>query len=181
MLGYGTDLRAFAAFSQGSLVRHGASRSSYGAPPEENTFFGAPLLIAAGLIIVWLWRRRVAVRALTAVALVFVVLSLGRTVTFGGRTVLRRGPMSVLGHLPVFDSAVPTRFGLALIPVVAILLAFSVHAAAAAAIRRLAAVRLGAGARRGPAADRAHPPAGRTRRTGPRVLHQRAMAPVRAR
>ena len=132
VLAYGTDLRAFAAFSQGSLVRHGASRSSYGVPPEENTFFGPPLLIAVGLIIAWLWRRRVAVRALTAVALVFVVLSLGRTVTFGGRTVARRGPMSVLGHLPLFNSAVPTRFGLALIPVVAILLAFSVHAAAAA-------------------------------------------------
>jgi hypothetical protein len=131
VLRYGTDLRAFAAFSQGSLVRHGASRSSYGVPPEENTFFGAPLLIAAGLIITWLWRRRVAVRALTAVALVFAVLSLGRTVAFGGRTVLHRGPMSVLGHLPLFNSAVATRFGLALIPVVAILLAFSVHAAAA--------------------------------------------------
>lgn len=131
VLAYGTDLRAFAAFSQTSLVRHGASRSSYGVPPEENTFFGPPLLIAIGLIVAWLWRARVAVRALTAVALVFVVLSLGRTVTFGGRTVVRRGPTSVLGHLPLFNSAVPTRFGLALIPVVAILLAFSVQAAAA--------------------------------------------------
>ena len=132
VLGYGTDLRAFAAFAQLSLVRHGASHSSYGAPPEENTFFGAPLLIATGLIVVWLWRRRVAVRALTAVALVFFLLSLGRTVVVGGRVVLARGPMSLLGNLPVFDSAIPTRFGLALIPVVAILLAFSVCAAASA-------------------------------------------------
>ena len=131
VLRYGTDLRAFAAFSQGSLVRHGASRSSYGVPPEENTFFGPPLLLAAGLIVAWLWRRRVAVRALTAVAVVFAVLSLGHTVTFGNRTVLHRGPMSVLGHLPLFNTAVPTRFGLALIPVVAILLAFSVQAASA--------------------------------------------------
>jgi hypothetical protein len=129
VLGYGTDLRAFAAFSQLSLVRHGASHSSYGAPPEENTFFGAPLLIAVGLVVVWL-RRRVAVRALAAVALVFAVLSLGRTVVIGGRTVLHDGPMSLLDHLQLFDSVVPTRFGLALIPVIAILLAFSVQAAA---------------------------------------------------
>ena len=132
VLGYGTDLRAFTAFSQSSLVRHGASDSSYGAPPEENTFFGAPLLIATGVIVVWLWRRRVAVRALTVVALVFAVLSLGRTVVAGGHTVLRHGPMSVLDHLPLFDSVVPTRFGLALIPVMAVLLAFSVRAAATA-------------------------------------------------
>ena len=132
VLGYGTDLRAFAAFSQWSLVRHGASHSSYGAPPEENTFFGAPLLIAVGLIVVWRWRRQVAVRALTAVALVFAVLSLGRTVVIGGHTVLQHGPMSLLDHIQLFDSVVPTRFGLALIPVIAILLAFSVRAAATA-------------------------------------------------
>jgi hypothetical protein len=132
VLGYGTDLRAFTAFSQSALVRHGASHSSYGAPPEENTFFGAPLLIATGVIVIWLWRRRVAVRALTVVALVFAVLSLGRTVMAGGHAVLPHGPMSVLDHLPLFDSVVPTRFGLALIPVVAVLLAFSVRAAATA-------------------------------------------------
>ena len=40
--------------------------------------------------------------------------------------------MSVLDHLPVFDSVVPTRFGLALIPVIAILVGFSVQAAATA-------------------------------------------------
>jgi hypothetical protein len=132
VLGYGTDVRAFAAFAESSLVRHGASHSSYGGPPEENTFFGAPLLIATGVIVAWLWRRQVAVRALTVVALVFAVLSLGRTVRVGGHTVLPHGPMSVLDHLQLFDSVVPTRFGLALIPVVAVLLAFSVRAAATA-------------------------------------------------
>jgi hypothetical protein len=132
ILRYGTDLRAFAAFPQSSLVRHGASHSSYGGPPEENTFFGAPLLIVVGLIVAWLWRQVVAVRALTVVALVFAVLSLGQTVKIGGRTVLRHGPMSVLDHVQLFDSVVPTRFGLALIPVIAILLAFSVRAAATA-------------------------------------------------
>src|SRR5580692_9064527 len=132
VLGYGTDLRAFTAFSRSSLVRHGASVSSYGGPPEENTFFGGPLLIATGLIVVWLWRRRVAVRALTVVALVFAVLSLGQTVKFGGHTVLQHGPMSLLDHLQLFDSVVPTRFGLALIPLIAIMLAFSVDAAATA-------------------------------------------------
>lgn len=136
VLGYGTDLRAFAAFSQSSLVRHGASHSTYGAVPEENTFFGAPLLIAVGLIVVWLGRR-VTVRALTAVALVFFLLSLGRTVVAGDRTVFDHGPMSLLGNLPLFDSMLPTRFGLALIPVVAILLAFSVSAAAATSDIRL--------------------------------------------
>ncbi len=135
VLGYGTDLRAFASFSHLSLVRHGASDSTYAPLPEENTFFGAPLLITVGVIVVWLWRR-VAVRALTVVVLVFFLLSLGRTVVVGGRTVLHQGPMSLL-KLPLFNSVVPTRFGLALIPVVAILLAFSVRAAATTSDVRL--------------------------------------------
>jgi hypothetical protein len=136
VLAYGTNLRAFPAFSQLSLVRHGASYSSYGVPPEENTFLGAPLLIVAGLIVAWLWRR-VAVRALAIVALVFAVLSLGRTVKIGNRTLFHHGPMSLLGKLPLFNNVVPTRFGLALIPVIAILLAFSVRAAATAPDARL--------------------------------------------
>lgn len=70
-------------------------------------FFGGPLLIAVGLIVILLWRRQVAVRALTVVALVFAVLSLGRTVKVGGRTVLQHGPMSLLDHLQLFDSVVP--------------------------------------------------------------------------
>jgi hypothetical protein len=36
VLGYGTDLRAFTAFSESALVRYGASYSSYGAPPERT-------------------------------------------------------------------------------------------------------------------------------------------------
>jgi hypothetical protein len=136
VLGYGTNLRAFPAFSQLSLVRHGASHSTYGAPPEENTFFGVPLLIVVGLIVAWLWRQA-AVRALAAVALVFAVLSLGRTVKIGDRTLFHHGPMSLLGRLPLFNNVVPTRLGLALIPVIAILLAFSVRAAATASDARL--------------------------------------------
>jgi hypothetical protein len=135
-LGYGTDLRAFAAFSHLSLVRHGASNSTYSLLTEENTYFGGPLLIVVGVLVVWLWRQ-VAVRAMTAVALVFILLSLGTTVAIDGRTVLHYGPMSLLDKLPLFDSVVPTRFGLALIPVIAILLAFSVRAAATTSDARL--------------------------------------------
>jgi hypothetical protein len=137
VLAFGANLRAFAAFSQTSLVRHGASRASYVGPPEQNSFFGAPLLIVAGVIVAWLWRRRVAVRALTAVALVAFLLSLGTSVVIGDRTVLHRAPMSLLDKLPLFNDVVPSRFGLALIPVIAILLAFSVCAAASASDARL--------------------------------------------
>ena len=156
------------------------SASKYGAPPEENTFFGAPLLIAVGSTGSGCGGGGSRVRALTVVALVFAVLSLGRTVVAGGHTVLRHRPMSVPDHLQLFDSVVPTRFGLALIPVVAVLLSFSVRAAATACHVRVrygwAVVLVAALLPIAPTPVLAAHAA-----SVPRVLHQRTVAPVRAR
>jgi len=125
VLGYGTDLASYPAFAKLSLVGQAAADANLAPNPEENTFFGWPLLIAVGLIVVWLWRR-VAVRALAIVALVFFVLSLGAVVKVRGHEVLHTTPWGVLDKLPLFDSVVPVRLGLVLIPIVGLLLVFAV-------------------------------------------------------
>ncbi len=122
---YGADLASYPAFPKLSLA-HGDGTIS--PMPEENTFFGAPLLDALAVILVWLWRL-VAVRALALVGTVFFVLSLGATVTFHARVLLTDAPWGWLDHLPLFDSVLPIRLGLVVVPVVALLLAFSVEAA----------------------------------------------------
>ena len=125
VLGYGTDLASYPAFAKLSLIGQAAADANLAPNPEENTFFGWPLLIAIGLIVALLWRR-VAVRALAIVALVFFVLSLGTVVKVRGHEVLHTTPWGILDKLPLFDSVVPVRLGLVLIPVVAALLAFAV-------------------------------------------------------
>jgi hypothetical protein len=122
---YGADLGSYPAFPKLSLA-HGDGTVS--PQPEENTHFGAPLLVALTVIVVWLWRR-VTVRALALVGVVFFVLSLGSTANFHGKPVLPHAPWSWLSHLPLFDSVLPIRLGLVLVPVIAILLALSVEAA----------------------------------------------------
>ena len=88
MLTYGADLATTRPF-RSCRSRTGPTLAPQ---PEQNTFFGWPLLLVLLAIVVWLWRR-VAVRALALVAAVFAVLSLGATATWHGRPVLtpRRG------------------------------------------------------------------------------------------
>jgi hypothetical protein len=124
VLGYGADLASYPAFAKLSLVGQAAADANLAPNPEENTFFGWPLLILLLVTVVWLWRR-VAVRALAVVAVVLVVLSLGAAVNYRGHEVLRPAPWGWLDKLPLFDSVVPVRLGLVLIPVFAILLALA--------------------------------------------------------
>ena len=126
--GYGTDLASYPAFPKLSLA-HGAG--TLAPQPEENTFFGWPLLLVLLATVVWLWRRP-AVRALALVGVLFGALSLGPHVVYHGHEVLGHAPWRLVGGLPLFDNVVPIRLGLVLIPVVAVLLALAVDAAVAA-------------------------------------------------
>jgi hypothetical protein len=130
VLGYGADLASYPAFAKLSLVGQAAGDANLAPNPEENTFLGWPLLLALLVIVVLLWRR-VAVRALAIVALIFMILSLGATANYRGHAVLTSTPWRWLDKLPLFDSVVPVRLGLVVIPVVAVLLAFAVDAVAA--------------------------------------------------
>jgi hypothetical protein len=123
------DLAAFAALpylSVGRLVGpwgHLAPNLS-----EETTFYGPALLVLAIVCLVVLWRNTT-VRALSITGIVFALLCLGPVLKWEG---IRTGfpmPYAALTRLPIFDSALPARFALMLIPVVGILLALGLDRA----------------------------------------------------
>ncbi|MFI7574285.1 hypothetical protein [Micromonospora sp. NPDC049497] len=131
--GYSTDLASFVAYSRESLA--GDERSAKGLaknPTEENAFFGWPLVVLVVALVWWL-RRDVVVRGLAAAGLLFGVLSLGREIQVNGRGTGVAAPWALLENLPVLHSVVPTRWALAITPVVGLLLAY-----AAERVRRLA-------------------------------------------
>jgi hypothetical protein len=114
-------------------------------PAEQNSFLGWPMVIVAVAIALVLWRRSPSVRALTVVGLVFAYASLGDRVTVSNPAVSY--PYSLWSHLehaPIFNSVLPTRLALVVLPVVGLLFAHGVA-------RALDALRPGV---RGPAADR---------------------------
>jgi hypothetical protein len=125
------DLASFPAFPYLSLARLAGLWRHNLAPnyTEETAFFGPVLVVLAVLCMVKLWRR-VEVRALALTGLVFALFSLGPRLRFNG--VLHshiRLPFVLLWHLPVFDSALPERLVLVVIPVIGVLLALALDRA----------------------------------------------------
>ncbi|WP_240943717.1 hypothetical protein [Micromonospora thermarum] len=122
--GYSTDLASFVAYSRESLA--GDQRSATGLaknPTEENAFFGWPLVVLVVALVWWL-RRDPVVRGLAVLALLFAVLSLGREIQFNGRGTGIPAPWAALENLPILHSVVPTRWSLAITPIIGLLLAY---------------------------------------------------------
>ncbi|MFF5217735.1 hypothetical protein [Micromonospora sp. NPDC000442] len=132
--GYSTDLASFFAYSRESLA--GDARGAAGLaknPTEENAFFGWPLVILV-MALVWWLRRNAVVIGLAVLGLLFAVLSLGREIRFDRRGTGVPGPWALLEDLPVLHSVVPTRWALAITPIIGLILAYG-----AEKVRELAA------------------------------------------
>jgi hypothetical protein len=127
------DILGFAAFPQRSLAGlAGLGTSLAPNPTEENSFLGVPLLILAVFSLGLLWRwsepgRRATIRALAVTAVVFGVLSWGPRVKFDGKVTDIPLPYALLGKLPLFNAALPSRLALIVPPVLGILLAYTVE------------------------------------------------------
>lgn len=96
---------------------------------EETAFFGPVLAVVVLWFVVRFWRR-VEVRALALTGMVFVILSLGPRLRFWGhvhRSI--RLPFVLLWHLPIFNTALPERLALIVIPIVGVLLALALDRA----------------------------------------------------
>lgn len=123
---YQLDLASFGTYARQSLAGHDAVAGQLSPnPTEENSFFGLPLLVICAVVVVWQWRRPL-VRALAGCGLVFAALSLGNEIRVAGTETGLPGPYRLLVQLPLVDLAVPARFPLICVPVVAMLVAISV-------------------------------------------------------
>jgi hypothetical protein len=103
-------------------------------PTEETTFFG-PLLLALIVVCFVVLRRHHMTRALAVTAAVFAVLALGPRLHVAAHQTGVPLPYAAVARLPVFDSALPARFALMLIPIVGLLLAFALDRALGLATR----------------------------------------------
>ncbi|HSF97830.1 MAG TPA: glycosyl transferase, partial [Ornithinibacter sp.] len=112
---------------------------------EENSFFGIPLLLAAVAVVIALWRRPV-VQALGAVVFVTCWLSLGEEVVVRGTATGVPGPWAVLGHVPLLENVLPTRFALIAVPALGALLAIGAEEVRRAVSRRAGSAGAGLGA-----------------------------------
>lgn len=98
-------------------------------PTEENSFFGLPLLVLAVAAFVLLWRRT-EVKGLALTAGVFALLSLGPELRWLGRLTGVWMPEALVGKLPVFNAALPSRLALIVAPIIGLMLAWLITALA---------------------------------------------------
>jgi hypothetical protein len=128
--GFGADLASFTAYARRSIAGNTVTASRLAQnPAEENAFFGWGMVILFLGLVVWM-RKRPAVVTLAGIALFFTAMSLGPTIVINGRSTGVSGPWGLLHSVPVLNSAVPTRWAMAIAPVVAIVLAFGCQRAA---------------------------------------------------
>jgi len=118
---FSADLASFWAYSPLSwATTDGAERLTTG-PAEYNTFLGWALIAVTAGCVIWLIRKPL-VLASAAAAVVMAALSLGPDVVVNGTRTDTTGPYQLLLGVPVIDGALPMRFALALIPLIATIL-----------------------------------------------------------
>jgi hypothetical protein len=159
---YRLPLVSFVTLPSQSLF--GSPNPTLSHPAEENSFLGWAMVAVVAAIVILLWRRQPAVRALAVVGVVFAYASLGDRISVSNPELSY--PYSLWSHLqslPVFNSILPTRLALVVLPVVGLLFAYGIASARAALRSR-------------PRPERPEPPdriAGR-RRSSVRVLDRAA-------
>ncbi|WP_228817068.1 glycosyl transferase [Nocardia transvalensis] len=133
----GNDLKALVQFpseSLGGLFAPGQYVAIN--PTEENAYFGWPLLVLVAVTTVLLWRNNGGarsphriVRAAASVIVVFGVLSLGQMATLGKQPLGVSLPWKWLDRVPLLNTVLETRFSMAAIPAIAIILALATERA----------------------------------------------------
>lgn len=142
---FSADLSSWWTLSPLSVVGSDESARLTTGPAEYNTFLGWPLLLVAAASAMWVGRRRL-VFACVVAGLVMGALSLGPEVVLGGTRTAIPGPYALISGLPVVDGALPMRFALALLPIIATLLVLAVDRAlrSTGRARRLVPLAVGA-------------------------------------
>ncbi|MEV4631554.1 hypothetical protein AB0J90_35325 [Micromonospora sp. NPDC049523] len=129
---FSADLASWVAISPLSIAGSDEAARLTTGPAEYNTFLGWPLLLVTLAAVVWLLRypaRRPLLIAVTVSGVLMAALSLGPDLVVNGERTSVPGPYSLLLGLPVVDGALPMRFALALIPLVATVLVLALDRA----------------------------------------------------
>lgn len=125
---FSADLASWPAISPLSVTGAPENAGLTTGPAEYNTFLGWPLLLLAVVCAAWLVRRPLTIACVVA-AVTMASLSLGPEIVINGERSELSGPYSLLLGLPVVDGALPMRFALAVVPLIATVLVLAIDRA----------------------------------------------------
>ncbi|SFB28447.1 hypothetical protein SAMN05216266_107238 [Amycolatopsis marina] len=123
----GNDVAAFTAFATESAAGNPETARELSINrTEENAFFGWPLVLLMIFVTVWLWRDAVA-RAVAVSMWMLAWISTGVLLTIDGTVTSIPGPWLGMARLPLLESVLESRFALACVPLIGILLALATY------------------------------------------------------
>ncbi len=125
---YFADIASYAVFSPLSLAGSESAARLASGHTELNTYLGLPLLVVLLACMIWS-RRSAAVLAASATSLIMIYLSFGPYLTLNTERTGWPSLYNRIAHLPVIDGALPSRYALALIPLIGLILAITIDAA----------------------------------------------------
>jgi hypothetical protein len=125
---YSADLASWGAFSPLSIAGSKDAADLATSPAEYNAFLGWPLLVVAAACVTWL-RRSPAAVATAVSAGVMGVLALGPELVVNRERPGVSLPYQLLLEVPVIDGALPQRYAMAVVPLIAVVLALALDRA----------------------------------------------------
>jgi hypothetical protein len=124
------DVWSYLTYSPLSIAGTPAAGRFASSPAELNAYLGLPLVVLLVALVIWR-RQSPSVVAAAFAMVVMTYLSLGVTVVVDGEPTGFPSLYRHIAELPVISGALPTRYALALIPLIAVILVDAVNAAAA--------------------------------------------------
>src|SRR5690606_6931312 len=113
------DGLSFLVYSPLSIAGSAGAGALASSAAELNTFLGAPLIVLLAVLVVWR-RHSPSVVAAAMASVVMAYLSLGVTVVVDGQPTGFPGLYRPLVDVPVVSGALPTRYALVLLPLIAV-------------------------------------------------------------
>jgi hypothetical protein len=121
-LDWGEDVTSYFTFSRDTLAGSAGPEKIIGMT-EQNTWFGAPLMVLILLMIVLTWRRSVIVRIATLVGFGFAILASGPQLRVDTKITDITMPWRYFRHVPLVQFMYPSRWSYVVIGAVTVLLA----------------------------------------------------------
>jgi hypothetical protein len=124
---WGEDVTAYFTFARDTLAGNAAVEKTIGLT-EQNSWFGAPLMVLILIMVVLMWRRSLAARITTITGVFFAVLAAGPTIRLNGQKTTFSGPWQLMQSFPLVKFMYPSRMVYVVIACVAVLLALACDA-----------------------------------------------------
>jgi hypothetical protein len=122
------DIASYAVISPLSIAGSEAAGKLATSATEMNAYLGLPLLLVLLGLVVWRWRSPL-VLAAAAAGIVMAVLSFGPFPSIDGERTGWPSLYNNIADIPLVNGALPTRYSLALIPLIGLVLAVGIDAA----------------------------------------------------